>query len=241
MAQPHPILAVIPARGGSKGLPGKNLKILGDIPLIGHAIKLAQSIPAIAKVIVSTESQEIAAAANSMGAETPFLRPPHLATDTAPMWPVIQHALSSAREHYGVDYQSILLLDPTAIGRTPLDIMAAIQALTDDKSADGVISVSEYEHNPLWYAVHQPNGYLQDLCSDGKNYARRQDLPPVYRINGQYYLWRSPFVQSTDNWRTSEKLILSPMSNPNLALIDTPEDFNRAEELLAQNLLWKPQ
>ncbi|MBA4291718.1 acylneuraminate cytidylyltransferase family protein [bacterium] len=241
MAQPHPILAVIPARGGSKGLPGKNLKILGDIPLIGHAIKLAQSITDIAQVIVSTDSPEIAAAANALGAETPFFRPPILATDTAPMWPVIQHALSSAREHYGVDYQSILLLDPTALGRTPLDIISAIQTLTDDESADGVISVSEYEHNPLWYAVHQPNGYMQDLCPEGKTYTRRQDLPPVYRINGQYYLWRSTFVQSTDNWRISDKLIPSPMSNPNLALIDTPEDFNRAEELVSLNLLWSPK
>lgn len=241
MAQPHPILAVIPARGGSKGLPGKNLKTLGDIPLIGHAIKLAQSIPQIAKVIVSTDSQAIADTSNLLGTETPFLRPPHLATDTAPMWPVVQHALSSAQVHYGVEYQSILLLDPTALGRTPLDIISAIQILCEDESADGIISVSEYEHNPLWYAVHQPNGYMQDLCPEGKNYSRRQDLPPVYRINGQYYLWRSAFVQSTDNWRTSDKLILSPMSSPNLALIDTPEDFNRAEELLAQSLLWNPQ
>jgi CMP-N,N'-diacetyllegionaminic acid synthase len=241
MSQPHPILAVIPARGGSKGLPGKNLKILGDIPLFGHAIKLAQSIPDIARVIVSTDSPEIATAANALGADTPFLRPTHLATDTAPMWPVIQHALNSAQMHYGVEYQSILLLDPTALGRTPLDITSAIQNLAEDQSADGVISVSEYEHNPLWYAVHQPSGYMKDLCPEGKTYTRRQDLPPVYRINGQYYLWRTPFVQSTDNWRTSNKLILSPMSNPNLALIDTPEDFNRAEELLSMNLLWSPK
>jgi N-acylneuraminate cytidylyltransferase len=234
-----PILAVIPARGGSKGLPGKNIRPLGDRPLIGYAIQCARQCPDVSQVICSTDSEEIAAVARDQGADIPFMRPESLAQDTSAMWPVIQHALQAANDHYRTEFQSVLLLDPTSPGRTPTDVAEAIAALRADPAADGVIGVSEPEFNPIWHCVVNEDGYMKDLIPEGRNYNRRQDLPSVYRINASLYLWRAEFVRTASNWRDGKSLMhIIPESRA--VHVDTPEDFRHAELALADGLIWTP-
>lgn len=239
MSTIHPVLAVIPARGGSKGLPGKNIRQLGDLPLIGYAIKCALCSPEVSKVICTTDSETIATVAKHMGADVPFMRPDNLAQDTSAMWPVIQHALQAATDYYQSEFQSVLLLDPTSPGRTPDDVSEAIKNLEADPTADGVIGVSEPEFNPIWHCVVEQDGYMQDLIPEGRTYTRRQDLPSVYRINASLYLWRAKFVQEAINWRDGNSLMhIIPESRA--VHVDTLEDFKHAEQALADGLIWIP-
>jgi CMP-N,N'-diacetyllegionaminic acid synthase len=133
----HPVLAVIPARGGSKGVPGKNIRPLAGLPLIGHSIRLAKLCAEIAECVVSTDSAEIAEVARECGAEVPFLRPAELARDDTPMWPVLQHALSEMESIANRRYGSVLLLSPASPGRLPEDVSKAIDLLEQDQSAVG--------------------------------------------------------------------------------------------------------
>jgi CMP-N,N'-diacetyllegionaminic acid synthase len=197
----RPVLAVIPARGGSKGLPGKNLVPLAGLPLIAHSIRCAQATAAVDRLVVSTDSDEIAAAARAYGADAPFRRPAELATDTAAMWPVVRHALTAVEALDGRAYGSVLLLDPTSPGRLPGDITSALDVLESDETCDGVIGVSEPPFNPLWHCVVEENGYLRDLVPGASRFVRRQDVPPVYRINATLYLWRRRLVLGADDWR----------------------------------------
>ena len=164
----RPTLAVITARGGSKGLPMKNIRQLAVIPLIAHSIICAKQCSQIDRLIVSTDSEEIAAVARSYGADVPFLRPAALATDHAPTWPVLRHAMCEMEALDGHNYNSLLLLDPTSPGRLPSDIENAVDMLEADPSADGIVSVSEPSFNPVWTAVVRDNkGHMQSLVKDG--------------------------------------------------------------------------
>src|SRR5271154_2273993 len=115
----QPVLAVIPGRGGSKGLPGKNIRPLAGLPLICHSIRLSKLCVEIAKCIVSTDSEEIAAVARECGAEVPFLRPAELARDDTPMGPVLRHALTEMESRQRCRYGSVLLLSPASPARLP--------------------------------------------------------------------------------------------------------------------------
>lgn len=235
----HPVLAVIPARGGSKGLPGKNIRPLAAIPLIGHSIRCAKMTPEIDRIIVSTDSEEIAAVARGEGAEVPFTRPAELAGDTTAMWPVMRHALEHMEAIDGAPYGSLLLLDPTSPGRRPGDIRKALQLLEADPSCDGVIGVSEPEFNPYWHCVIDDNGYMRDLISGAERFSRRQDVPKVYRINATLYLWRRDFVISADNWRTGRlKMLEVPESRA--FHIDEIEQFELTEVRLERKMVELP-
>jgi N-acylneuraminate cytidylyltransferase len=203
------ILAVIPARGGSKGLPNKNIRDLAGLPLIAHSIKCARLSSLVTRTIVSTDSEKIATVAREHGADVPFLRPAELATDTAAMWPVIRHALSEAEKQEGRTYDAMLLLDPTTPGRIPDDIAKAVASLGKEPSAAGVVAASEPGFSPLWESVVDRDGWMVDLFSEHIHHSRRQDVPTVYRINGCLYLWRADFVRNeTESWRDGKHLIL---------------------------------
>jgi N-acylneuraminate cytidylyltransferase len=184
---------VIPARGGSKGLPGKAVKLFVGLPLIAHSIKLAEMSPLIDECIISTDSNEIADVARAHGGNVPFMRPPELALDDSPMWPTLRHALLKMEEIENRRFQSLLLLDPTSPGRTPEDIAAAIALLDADPQANGVVAVSEPHFNPRWVCVEERDGYMTPSF-DSKAYTRRQDVPVTYRINALLYLWRRDFL-----------------------------------------------
>lgn len=233
------VLAVIPARGGSKGLPGKNIRPLGGLPLIAHSIRCAQMCPDVTRAIVSTDSEDIARVAREYGGDVPFLRPADLASDATPMWPVVQHALRRMKEIDGCDYDAVLLLDPTSPGRLPDDVAQACRILESDHSAEGVVGVSEPEFNPYWHCVIDRDGYMADLIPGARDYVRRQDVPTVYRINASLYLWRRPCVLGRDNWRDA-KLRLLPIPECRAVHIDTAEEFERTEVMLSYGLLSFP-
>ena len=238
----HPVLAVIPARGGSRGLPNKNIAILAGLPLIAHSIRLSKLCAEIARCIVSTDSAEIADVARDYGGEVPFLRPPALAQDDTPMWPVIRHALAEMEERDRVQYGSVLLLSPTSPGRTPEDVSSAIHLLEEDTSAVGVVAASRPSFNPRWVCIDLADeGYVRQSFPDGNDYARRQDVPTVYRINGALYLWRRDHVAASEMpcyFTAPHRMLEIPESRA--VDIDSQQDLKLAEFMLRDGMIHFP-
>ena len=234
------MLAVIPARGGSTGLPGKALRTLAGLPLIAHSIRCAELCSEIDRTVVSTDSSAIAAVAESHGCEVPFLRPEHLAADSTPMLGVLQHALREMERIDETRYESLLLLDPTSPGRLPSDISEAVRRLEGDPGADGVLGVSEPDFNPLWHCVVEKDGYMAPLLPGATRYTRRQDVPRVYRINAVLYLWRRDFLLSArETWMTGRMLLLE-VPKLRATHIDDPTDLELAELILRNGLVQLP-
>lgn len=178
------MLVVIPARGGSKGVPGKNIKQLGEKPLIQYTIEAAREIVPDHQIIVSTDSEEIKKIVESLGLEVPFLRPAELATDTAGTNEVLLHALDYF-EKYNTEPEKIILLQPTSPFRTYQHIKEAVKEYDND--LDMVVSVKETAANP-YYVLREENedGFL--IKSKEGNFTRRQDCPKVWEINGAIYI-----------------------------------------------------
>jgi N-acylneuraminate cytidylyltransferase len=235
------LLAVIPARGGSKGLPGKNIRSFAGLPLIAHSILFARICPEIDRAIVSTDAPEIADVAKQFGADVPFLRPPELAQDETPIWPVLRHALFSVSEQDGVTYDALLLLDPTSPAREPSDISGALRRLWDEPSADGIVGVSRPGFNPIWHCVVERHGWMADLMKTGSEFEHRQEVPMVYRINGSLYIWRTPFVRREQrSWRQAGRHLIYEIPESRAMSIDDAEQFERVELLVRSGLIPLP-
>ena len=238
----HPVLAVIPARGGSRGLPNKNIAILAGLPLIAHSIRLSKLCTEITSCIVSTDSNEIAAVARDYGAEVPFLRPAALAQDDTPMWPVIRHALVEMEKRERLQYGSVLLLSPTSPGRLPEDVSSAIHLLEEDTSAVGVVAASRPSFNPRWVCIDlAADGYMRQSFPDGNDYVRRQDVPTVYRINGALYLWRRDHVAASEMpcyFTAPHRMLEIPESRA--VDIDSQQDLKLGEFMLRDGMIHFP-
>jgi CMP-N,N'-diacetyllegionaminic acid synthase len=180
------VLGIIPARGGSKGLPRKNILSLAGKPMIVWTIEAARASTLLDRVIVSTDDREIAAIAETHAAEVPFLRPADLAQDSTPTIDPVLHLLDFlvSVENYRPDY--VILLQPTSPLRSTDDIDAAIRIAHARKCS--VVSVTEAAAHPLWMKQVDRDGTLRDFLQSDGRYARRQDLPPVYQLNGAIYL-----------------------------------------------------
>lgn len=178
-------VATICARGGSKGLPGKNLRLFAGRPLIVHTIAHAMGCAEIDAVYVSTDDAQIADIARGAGAIVPYLRPAELATDEAGKLPVIEHLVSHL-ERQGESILRVVDLQPTSPLRESSDISAALAVRPD---APLVVSVSEAADNPYFNLVEQGADGLVRL-SKGQGTMRRQDAPAVYALNGSIYVWR---------------------------------------------------
>lgn len=233
-------MAVIPARGGSKGLPGKNIRPLAGLPLIAHSIRLAKLCPQITRCVVSTDSPKIARVARRFGGEVAFMRPAALAKSRTPMWPVLRHALRAVEEAEGRDYDFLLLLDPTSPTRLPADVAAALRFLKHKPSAAGIVSVSEPEFNPLWHSVVKKKGFMADLHKNGAGFSRRQQAPRVFRINGLLYIWRADFVRKNDAWRSRGKHLLYITPELRAVSIDNKEQFDKTDLLIRGGLIKLP-
>jgi N-acylneuraminate cytidylyltransferase len=234
----HPILAVVPARGGSKGLAGKNIRPLAGLPLIAHSLRLAKMCPEIARTIVSTDDTAIADVARAHGGVVPFMRPAELAQDDTPMMPVLTHALREMNRMDATSYGSVLLLDPTSPGRIPEDVARAAQLLEADPNAAGVIACSKPTFNPFWVGVVEKGGYMEPAFS-GDAYTRRQDVPPFKRINGALYLWRADFIAGGKSWRDAPQIALE-MPEARAFSIDDLHEFQVAEQLVGAGLVKLP-
>lgn len=234
------ILAVIPARGGSRGLPGKNIRPLAGLPLIAHSIRLARLCPDITRCIVSTDSPAIASVAKKYGGDVPFLRPTALARSKTPMWPVLQHALAAVEREEGATYDYLLLLDPTSPTRLPEDVKKAFSKLRRTPKAHGIVAVSRPDFNPIWHCVVDNRGWMSDLSAAGARYTSRQQAPEVFRINGLLYLWRAVFVRASASWREAGQHLMQVTPDLRAASIDDLEQFQKTELLLRGGLIKLP-
>lgn len=181
------ILAIIPARGGSKGLPGKNIKPLCGKPLIGWSIEQAQASSYIDEIFVSTDSSEIAAVAESFGIKVPFLRPAELATDSSPSSAFVLHTIDYYRGK-GQEFDYILLLEPTSPLRDVTDINIAIEQLLNHNMAKSIVGVSKVEAtHPAFLVNISKEGLLEPYLEEMKT-LRRQELNDLYFFEGSLYL-----------------------------------------------------
>lgn len=240
------ILAVIPARGGSKGLPGKNIRPLFGLPLIAHSIKAAALTPQITRCVVSTDSDQIASVARQFDGEAPFVRPAELAGDSAPMAPVVRHALEWVEQDEGQPYDAVLLLDPTSPARVPAQLAEAAERLMSNDDLDGVISISEPTFNPLWVGVRpsdvsDPSAPLSRFFDAGTGVTRRQDAERFQRINGNFYLWRSDFVRELENsWFDEGRHAGFEIPEAQAFSIDDEYEFRLIEALIVAGIIRLP-
>src|SRR5204862_1417570 len=190
-------LGVIPARGGSRGVPRKNLRDLGGKPIVAWAIETARACPRIDRVVVSTDDDEIGQVARRHGADVPFLRPPELARDETPDRPVYDHAVAWLAENAGYRPDVVVWLRPTAPLRESRDIAEALDLL-EGTGCDSVRSVCAAEHHPYWM-MRLEGDRLRPLLDqhDATTFHQRQLLPPVYRLNGAVDVVRTESASRT--------------------------------------------
>lgn len=221
-------LGLIPARGGSKGIPLKNIKLFHGKPLIAYTIEEALKSEYLEKVIVSTDNAQISQISREYGAEVPFIRPKELATDTSPTLPVIQHALMYLEsEKYIPNF--VVLLQPTSPLRKVRHIDLAIKKILDT-GADTVISLTESEIHPYWMRNLEEDKVYPFIETDKKS-LRRQDLPAVYKLNGAVVVSKREVILSGKEWQKQDVRAII-MENIYSIDIDTPLDFYIAEKLM---------
>lgn len=224
-------LVIIPARGGSKGVPRKNIKLLGKKPLIQYTIEAARRVFSDTVICVSTDDQEIKEVVESLGLHVPFLRPAELASDTAGTQEVLLHALEFYKKR-GYQADTVILLQPTSPFRTDIHIKEALALF--DSSCDMLVSVKETKANP-YYVLKEENeeGWL--IKSKQGNFTRRQDCPKVFELNGAIYMIHVNSLKSKPI-QDFEKVRKFEMNEWSSLDIDDLMDFAIAEYILSQNM-----
>jgi N-acylneuraminate cytidylyltransferase len=225
------ILALVPARGGSKRLPGKNIRPLHGKPLLIWSIDSARDVPGICDILVSTDAQEIADIARDAGALVPWLRPGELATDTATSVEVALHALSWYEEDMG-PVDGLLLLQPTSPFRLKSSVVRAI-SLFREHDRRMVVSVSPATDHPLWcYRIE--GAVMRPFIDGAERPIRSQDLPPAYTLNGSIYLVAPTELRSRRSFLPHDAIPLIFESRDEALDIDTEEDWRAAMQLRPQ-------
>ncbi len=223
-------IGLITARGGSKGIPHKNIRPLAGKPLIAWTIQAAEQSRMLSRTIVSTDDPEIADVARQWGAEVPFMRPPELSQDDSPHRGVVLHALEWLESETASPPDYLMLLQPTSPLRTAEDIDGAI-ALAKEKDADSVISVCPTPHHPYLSKAISPDGHLLDFIERPDGYLPRQTLPPAYALNGAIYMVRRSVLLERDDWYT-ERTFAYVMPPERSFDIDTPWDLHLVDLIL---------
>jgi len=227
------VLGLIPARGGSKGVPRKNIKPLCGRPLLAYTADAALASRRLSRVVLTTEDAEIAEVGRNCGLETPFLRPVELARDETPMLPVAQHAVRFLEEQ-GDHFEAVCLLQPTNPLRSADDIDACIQLL-ETTVADAVVTTLPVptEYNPNWVYFQDCDGILRLSTGRDAPIPRRQELPPAFHREGSVYVTRRETLMERNSFY-GERLLGYQLSADRSVNIDTPEDWLRAESLILQ-------
>ena len=229
------ILGLIPARGGSKGLPRKNIKLLLGKPLIAWTIEQTLASKFLDRVIVSTDDKEIAEISKKYGAEIPFMRPKELAEDNAKGIEVVLHAIDWFRENdKRKQYDLIMLLQPTSPLRKSEDIDKAIELLFL-KEAKAIVSVCEVDHHPLWGNTLPEDGCMKDFIRREVMNKNRQELPIFYRLNGAIYLAYCNYIKERKSF-FGEKTFSYIMPRERAIDIDNEIDFELAQILMKNNI-----
>ena len=226
------VLGVVPARGGSKGVPGKNIRPVLGKPLIAYAIECGLESPSVDHLIVTTDSPQIASIAREYGADVPFMRPAELSADTTPMLPVLLHAITEAEGHYNEKVDAIVLLDPTGPLRAVDDVEQCIKLLRDS-SCDAVVSGNTAHRNPYFNMAVQNNGYVRLMAQASEPVGRRQDCPVVYDLNTVVWVYSRRAIME-ERARIPERTLLYLVSPERAIDIDTDLDFEILEFLMSR-------
>lgn len=225
------ILGIIPARGGSKGVVGKNIKPLKGKPLLAYTFDIAKESKYLTKTILSSDSDEIINVANHIGLEVPFKRPSNLALDSSPTLPVILHALSFLEENEEF-FDAVCLLQTTSPFRTTAFLDKALNKFIA-LNTDSLISVQKvpHEYNPHWTFEKENSGNLKIATGEEQIISRRQELPDAYHRDGSIYITKTSVLKEQKSlYGKSISFIESPKEW--YVNIDTPEDWQKAEELV---------
>lgn len=224
------VLGLITARGGSKGLPGKNVRMLAGKPLIAWTIEAARRSRSLGRIVVSTDDDEIAGVARVWSGEVPFIRPKELAQDDSPHVESVLHALEWLAEHDRYRPQYVVILQPTSPFRTSEDIDGSVRTALES-NADAVASVSQSHDHPFLARRLTDDGALTEFVPCDVAYPRRQVLPPAYSLNGAVFVHRCEAVTRTHSLN-SEQTLAFVMPAERSWQIDTPWDFHVAELIL---------
>jgi len=227
MINDQKILAIIPARGGSKRLPRKNVLDFYGKPLVAWTIDAAMGCDCIDRVVLSTDDEEIASIGRGYGADAPYMRPAHLATDEATTIDVVLDLVATLAMQ-GERYDIIILLQPTSPLRTQIHIEDAINQMVAHK-ARAIISVCQVEHHPLWCNTLPDDLSMNDFIRDEIKNRRSQDLPIYYRLNGAIYICEIALLTEQNALLPSVDSIAYIMSQEDSVDIDTVDDFERAQ------------
>lgn len=231
-------LGIITARGGSKGIPRKNIKLLGGKPLIAHTIETALESGIFDRVILSTDDAEIAEIGKQYGAEVPFMRPEELAQDKTPTLPVLIHALEWLKTNEGYEPEAVAILQPTSPLRRPEHLKEAHELFVRS-GADSVVSMKEVpgHYNLHWQFRVGEDGRIAIFT--GESFAdivkRRQDLPKTHTRNGAIYLFKSNLLFQDPPSFYGDDVRAYVMDERSSVNIDEPADFDRAEEYIMQS------
>jgi CMP-N-acetylneuraminic acid synthetase len=228
------ILGIIPARGGSKGIPGKNIKNLGGKPLLYYTIEAAKASKLLTKVILSSDDPEIIKVAEKAGVEVPFIRPENLAQDDTPSLAVIKHALDFFKNK-NEEFDAICLLQVTSPFRDEEIIDKAIEKFKNEE-LDCLISVREVptEFNPHWIFEPDEHNQLKISTGDKKIIPRRQELPKAFYRDGALYITRSDVILK-QNSLYGNSIGYIESKNEFYVNIDTPKDWVEAEKIIKKN------
>lgn len=225
-------LALIPARGGSKGVPKKNSKLLGKLPLIEYTLNAVKDSKLVTQTIVSTDDEEIAILAEICGYKPPFMRPAEWAQDTSTSLEVVQHAIAYFESQH-LFFDAVCLLQPTSPFREKGSIDKAIEKFISS-GADSLVSVLEIPHefNPHWAFEENENGLLKIATGEEEIISRRQNLPKAFHRDGSIYITKTEVIK---NGSLYGKSIAYIESNPKFYVnIDTLKDWETAEKILTQ-------
>lgn len=230
------ILAIIPARGGSKGIPRKNIKDFCGKPLIAWAIEAAQKSGVVSRLIISTDDAEIAEVGRKYGAETSFVRPADLAEDKSPTLPVIIHAVKYLLEKENYKPDLVMLLEPTSPGRNSRHIKEAVELILKT-GADSIVSVVEVPscYSPFWQFKIQEDGQMEVFTGGPLNkiISQRQDLPKTYTRNGVIYIFKTELLFDAKPSLYGSDVRAYLMDLAASLDIDTPEDWEEAERKIS--------
>ncbi|WP_068547297.1 cytidylyltransferase domain-containing protein [Thalassotalea crassostreae] len=232
MHKENKCIALIPARGGSKRLPNKNVLALNGSPLIAWTIRAALASQYISKVYVTTDCQKIADVAIKYGAEVPFIRPDYLSSDTATSNDVLLHAIDKVGLSEG---DSIMLLQPTSPLRSTLHIDESIE-LFRKRKAGGVVSVCQCEHSPLWSNTLPSDNSMGDFLPPNLISKRSQDIPKYFRLNGAIYLYGVKGVKENNGIYYDSSVFAYEMKSIDSVDIDESIDFKLAQVLLNEKV-----
>lgn len=226
------VLGLIPARGGSKGVARKNVRLLAGRPLLQYTVETARASRALSRIVLTTEDEEIANEGRRLGAEVPFMRPPSLAADTTPMLPVVQHAVRFL-EAQGESCDAVCLLQPTHPFRRAADIDGCI-ALLERTDVDSVMTILRVptEYNPHWTYFRSDDGTLRLSTGEASPVPRRQDLQPAFHREGSVYLTRRDVIVE-GNSLYGMRVAGFEVSAAGRVNLDTEEDWLKAERMLA--------